>query len=46
MRGYWHYEKVDRMGWKKNSFKFLCIKYIEKYFLKKSSKIICLTNYS
>ena len=44
MRGYWHHEKVDRMNWKKNSLKFNIINIIEKYFLNKSKKIICLTN--
>tara|TARA_B100000575_G_C23141352_1_gene664304 strand:+ start:3205 stop:4374 length:1170 start_codon:yes stop_codon:yes gene_type:complete len=44
MRGYWHHEKVDRMNWKKNSLKFYIFNKIEKYFLIKSIKIICLTN--
>ena len=43
MRGYWHHEKVDRMGWSKKGLKFYFIDKIEKYFLKKSNKIICLT---
>lgn len=44
MRGLWADEKVDRLGWKKNQFRYMFFKFIETKLLKQSESIITLTN--
>jgi glycosyltransferase involved in cell wall biosynthesis len=44
MRGLWADEKVDRLGWKKNQFKYRFFKFLEAKLLKGSESIITLTN--
>ena len=46
MRGFWPEEKIDRIGWKKNSFMYFFFKKIEKKLFKISDSIICLTSES
>ena len=43
MRGFWADEKVDRLGWKKNSIVYKFFKKIEKILLVKSNSVVCLT---
>ena len=43
MRGFWADEKVDRLGWKKNSIVYKFFKKIEKILLLKSNSVVCLT---
>ena len=46
MRGFWIQEKIDRYNWNKNSIVVKTLKKIEIHLLKKSKKIICLTENS
>ncbi len=43
MRGFWADEKVDRLGWEKNSIIYKFFKKIEKILLLKSNSVVCLT---
>ena len=44
MRGLWADEKVDRLGWGKNQYKYKFFKLLETKLLKESKSIITLTN--
>ena len=44
MRGLWADEKVDRLGWRKDQFKYKFFKFLEIKLLKRSESIITLTN--
>jgi len=44
MRGLWADEKVDRLGWRKDQFKYKFFKFLETKLLKRSESIITLTN--
>jgi len=46
IRGFLPLEKIERLNWKKNSYKILLLQFIENYLMKKSTKIITLTNQS
>lgn len=44
MRGFWADEKHDRLGWKKESAKYIFFKKLEKYLLKRADAIVTLTH--
>jgi len=44
MRGLWADEKVDRLGWKKDQFKYKFFKFLETKLLKESESVVTLTN--
>ena len=46
IRGFWIDEKHDRLGWKKNSLKFVMLKFLEKRLFKLSDHIVTLTEES
>ena len=46
MRGFLPLEKIERENWKQNEIKLKLLKNLEKYLIKRSSKIVTLTNES
>ena len=44
MRGFWHEEKVDRLGLSKKSIYYKFLNYLEFKGIQRSTKIICLTD--
>lgn len=46
IRGFWADEKHDRLGWKKNSLKYLFFKKLEHYLFKRADAVVTLTHCS
>jgi glycosyltransferase involved in cell wall biosynthesis len=46
IRGFWADEKVDRLGWKKNSSKYRFFKALESSLFKRADAVVTLTNAS
>ena len=44
MRGFWADEKHDRLGWKKESAKYIFFKKLEKYLFKRADAVVTLTH--
>jgi glycosyltransferase involved in cell wall biosynthesis len=44
IRGFWVDEKHDRLGWKKNSLKYLFFKKLEHYLFKRADAVVTLTH--
>ena len=43
IRGFWADEKHDRLGWKKNSMKYIFFKKLEKFLIKRADMLVTLT---
>lgn len=43
IRGFWADEKHDRLGWGKNSLKYIFFKKLEKYLFKRADRLVTLT---
>jgi glycosyltransferase involved in cell wall biosynthesis len=46
IRGFWADEKVDRLGWSKNSFKYKFFKVLENQLFRNADAVVTLTNSS
>lgn len=43
IRGFWADEKHDRLGWRKNSLKYIFFKKLEKYLFRRADRLVTLT---